>query len=196
MVWKKQQRAFQSHRRVLWFRGFWERQRSQWVFQAVFNRRFSSLRAVGSGGCAGTGFWITTPCPSATSGGVCRETSTLPTRDTTAGSSSLKVSGDILILIPRIPVCFHTLGEGRSIASFNIAETCNYHIFLLIDLKQIRQFFSALHTNPKKCTRSKGKNSTNVLQNQNNACFSKQTHKIAFVIHMFIQTISLTCLIW
>lgn len=53
---------------------------------------FCPLRAVGSGGYVGTGFWITTPCPSVTSGGVCLETSMLPMRGTTAGSSSLKVS--------------------------------------------------------------------------------------------------------
>lgn len=48
-------------------------------------------RAAGSGGCAGTGSWITTPCPSITSGEGCLETSTLHTNGTMAGSSSLKV---------------------------------------------------------------------------------------------------------
>lgn len=55
------------------------------VMQSCFTR------AAGSGGCAGTGFWITTPCPSITSGEGCLETSTLHTNGTMAGSSSLKV---------------------------------------------------------------------------------------------------------
>lgn len=49
-------------------------------------------RVGGSGGFAGTGSWITTLCPLVTSGGVCPATSMPLTRDTTAGSSSLKVS--------------------------------------------------------------------------------------------------------
>lgn len=53
---------------------------------------FCFLRAAGSGGCVGTGFWITIPCPSVTSGEACPETLMLLMRGTTAGSSSSKVS--------------------------------------------------------------------------------------------------------
>lgn len=64
--------------------------------EAVFHQcstviQSCSIRAAGSGECAGTGFWITTPCPSITSGEGCLETSTPRTKGTTAGSSSLKV---------------------------------------------------------------------------------------------------------
>lgn len=60
-----------------------------------------STRAAGSGGCAGTGFWITTPCPSITSGEACPGTSTPRTKGTTAGSSSLKVRVGIVVFRSR-----------------------------------------------------------------------------------------------
>lgn len=58
-------------------------------------------RVVGSGGCVGTGFWITTLCPSVTSGGAYQATSMLHMRDTMADLSSSKVrkSHTLMVMI-------------------------------------------------------------------------------------------------
>lgn len=78
---------------------------------------FCPLRAVGSGGCVRTGFWITTPCPSVTSGGVCLETSMLPMRGTMAGSSSLKVSNTHTIMHTLINAWFSTHNSQNMFSS-------------------------------------------------------------------------------